>query len=533
MIDLRPDHLKIVQRILRKHVPETLVWAFGSRVTWTAKAHSDLDLALITEKPLDPKTFSALKEAFSGSDLPVRVDLVDWAETTEEFREVIRKKYEVVQADTRGGKGRPLTALGEIAEIVCGGTPSTAISQYWEPGEVDWVTAKDISESAGAKIWLTERKISKVGLENSAAKLLPPLTTVLIARGATMGKCRMTGREMALNQTCYGIIAKPNADPRYVYYFLSNQYDRFRAMAHGSVFDTVIGSGLRSFQVPAPSIEEQRAIAHILGTLDDKIQLNQRMNETLEAMARSLFKSWFVDFDPVRARAEDRDTGLPKEVADLFPDSFEESELGEVPEGWHVKSVGDLAEVVGGTTPSTKERSYWDGGTHGWATPKDLSGLSVPVLLDTERHITDAGLSQVGSGLLPRGTVLLSSRAPIGYLAVAEIPVAINQGFIAMTPKMGISNLFLLLWASIAHEDIVSRANGSTFLEISKANFRPIPVVTPPIDIMKEFDHLAQPLYKRMVECVREARALAALRDSLLPKLLSGEVPVKNMGFIT
>ena len=121
----------------------------------------------------------------------------------------------------------------------------------------------------------------------------------------------------------------------------------------------------------------------------------------------------------------------------------------------------------------------------------------------------------------------MSSRAPIGYLAVTEIPVGINQGFIAMLPKTGTSNLFLLLWASAAHEEIVSRANGSTFLEISKANFRPIPVVAPPTDVMRKFDRLARPLYERIVECARESRTLAALRDTLLPKLISGELRVQ------
>jgi len=193
-----------------------------------------------------------------------------------------------------------------------------------------------------------------------------------------------------------------------------------------------------------------------------------------------------------------------------------------------VKPIGDLAEVVGGTTPSTKESVYWEGGTHAWATPKDLSALSDPVLLDTERRITDAGVSQIGSGLLPKGTVLLSSRAPIGYLAVAEIPVAINQGFIAMTPKTGTSNIFLLLWASVADEEIVSRANGSTFLEISKANFRPIPVVMPSAKVMSAFDRLARTTYERIVESARESRTLAALRDALLPKLISGELRVKD-----
>jgi type I restriction enzyme S subunit len=280
--------------------------------------------------------------------------------------------------------------------------------------------------------------------------------------------------------------------------------------------------------VHLPGIQSQRAIAHSLGTLDDKIGLNRLMNETLEAMARSLFKSWFVDFDPVRSKAEGCDTGLPSEIADLFPDSFEDSELGEVPKGWRIVPVGNLAEVVGGSTPSTKEAAFWDGGRHCWATPKDLSNLKVPVLLGTERLITDTAVNQISSGMLPIGTVLLSSRAPIGYLAITEVPVAINQGFIAMKPRQGVSNLFLLLWASWAHEEILSRANGSTFLEISKNNFRPIPLVSPPRAVFNAFDKMARPLYERIVANERESRTLAVLRDTLLPKLLSGEVRVRE-----
>lgn len=320
------------------------------------------------------------------------------------------------------------------------------------------------------------------------------------------------------------------ADPLFYYYVFSSaeqqDYIRQHAIQTG-VPHTNLGI-LRQTPVPLPSLTEQRAIARILGTLDDKIELNRRMNETLEAMARALFKSWFVNFDPVHAKSEDRNPGLPQPLADLFPNSFEDSELGEIPKGWDIKSIGDLANVSGGTTPSTKERSYWEGGTHAWATPKDLSALAVPVLLDTERRITNAGLSQIGSGLLSRGTVLLSSRAPIGYLAVAEIPVAINQGFIAMTPRAHMSNIFLLLWASIAHDEIVSRANGSTFLEISKANFRPILVVSPSSKVMQAFDRLARPLYERIVECARESRSLTALRDTLLPMLISGELRIEN-----
>jgi len=329
-----------------------------------------------------------------------------------------------------------------------------------------------------------------------------------------------------VNNHAHVVRGNSEGDTRFLMYALSSS--DISGYLTGSTIPKLTQGNLNRIPLLAPPLDEQRAIAHILGTLDDKIELNRRMNETLEAMARALFKSWFVDFDPVRAKAEGRDPGLPQPLADLFPDSFEDSELGEIPRGWEVKSIGDLAIVVGGTTPSTKNSAYWDGGEHAWATPKDLSALSVPVLLDTERRITDAGLAQIGSGLLPKGTVLLSSRAPIGYLAVAEIPVAINQGFIGMTPQPGTSNLFLLLWASVAHEEIVSRANGSTFLEISKTNFRPIPVVAPSAEVMRGFEQLARPFYERIVECARESERLAALRDALLPRLISGELRVED-----
>ncbi len=240
----------------------------------------------------------------------------------------------------------------------------------------------------------------------------------------------------------------------------------------------------------------------LIKALDDKIDLNRRMSGTLGAMTQALFKSWFVNFDPVRSKAAGITGGLPNRVLEYFPRSFD-SETGTLPGGWAMQPVGELASVVGGTTPKTEQPENWLNGTHCWATPKDLAGLRAPVLLDTARRITDDGLSRIGSGLLPPGTVLLSSRAPIGYLAVTEVPVAINQGFIAMIPKPGISNLFLLHWARHSHDVIVSHANGSTFLEISKTNFRRLPVVTPPQSVLRAFDALAQPLHARMVACER------------------------------
>jgi type I restriction enzyme, S subunit len=329
---------------------------------------------------------------------------------------------------------------------------------------------------------------------------------------------------------------KERIDPRYLYACVYDRaFTQFLVRREkGAAYPAVLPEDIADAVIKLPPLPEQRAIAHILGTLDDKIELNRRMSQTLEAMARALFKAWFVDFEPVRAKMEGRWQrgqslpGLPAHLYDLFPDRLVDSELGEIPEGWEVKRIGDLAEVFGGSTPRTDRSEYWEGGTHHWVTPKDLSALSVPVLLDTERKITDAGLSQISSGLLPKGTVLLSSRAPIGYLAIAEVPVAVNQGFIAMKPRPGISNLFLLRWASAAQEEIVSHANGSTFLEISKSSFRTIRVVSPSSPIMNAFDRISRPMYRKVVENERESRTLAALRDALLPKLIRGEIRVKD-----
>jgi type I restriction enzyme S subunit len=284
---------------------------------------------------------------------------------------------------------------------------------------------------------------------------------------------------------------------------------------------------IRQLPLPWPPKPCRDAIASFGKALDDKIELNRRMNATLAAMARALFQSWFVDFDPVRAKLDGRKPdGLDKATASLFPAAFQESEVGQIPKGWTVEPVGEVVDCVGGGTPSTAEPEYWEGGTHHWTTPKDFSSLEAPVLLDTDRKLTDAGIAKISSGLLPAGTLLLSSRAPVGYLAIAAIPVAINQGFIAMKCNECASNLFMLNWCQANMAEIEGRATGTTFAEISKQNFRPILVALPPKEVMAAFTAAVTPLYARVTADLYQSRTLATLRDTLLPKLLSGELSV-------
>ena len=284
-------------------------------------------------------------------------------------------------------------------------------------------------------------------------------------------------------------------------------------------------NAVHALRVRVPDEREQRTIAQVLGTLDDKIELNWSMNQTLEELAQTLFKSWFVNFDPVRAKMEGRDTRLSKQISNLFPNSLDDDGI---PYGWEVSEIGKEVNVVGGATPSTKELSYWKGGKLHWATPKDLSRLSSPVLLDTDRKITDEGMKKISSGLLPTGTVLLSSRAPVGYLAIAEVPTAVNQGFIAMVCEKRIPNIYVLFWCYQQLNFIRGISDGSTFPEISKKMFRPIPVVVPPKQVLSTYMDIVSPLYNRIVANLRESVFLAQLRDILLPQLMSGEITLTN-----
>ena len=316
-------------------------------------------------------------------------------------------------------------------------------------------------------------------------------------------------------------------DPGYLYYLcLGRDFNRTLCQtASGTKILHTSPSRIEDFKFQLPAIAEQKRIANILGALDDKIELNRKMNETLEQAAHALFKSWFVDFDPVHAKVAGRQpVGMDKTTAELFPDSFVASEQGKVPRGWKIVSVGEAVECVGGATPSTAEPEYWEGGIHHWTTPKDFSSLASPFLLNTERKLTNAGISKISSGLLPAGTLLLSSRAPIGYIAIATIPVAINQGFIALKCNEIASNFFMLNWCKANMAEIKGRATGTTFPEISKQNFRPISVCLPPKELMSAFTAKVSPIYGKIVANLRQTRNLSTIRDTLLPGLLNGDI---------
>ncbi|ORU94613.1 MAG: hypothetical protein A6F70_09405 [Cycloclasticus sp. symbiont of Bathymodiolus heckerae] len=222
--------------------------------------------------------------------------------------------------------------------------------------------------------------------------------------------------------------------------------------------------------------------------------------------------------------------GLSRKVLDLFPDEFEESELGLIPKGWSVSEIGKEIDVVGGGTPSTKVNEYWENGSIYWTTPKDLSNIKDKIIINTERKITISGLAKISSGLLPVNTVLMSSRAPVGYLALAKVPIAINQGYIAMRCEKTLTPEYVIQWCESVMDEIKQRASGTTFAEISKKNFKPIQVIVPKNKSITTYTKIIRELYKKIEKNTHQNKNLTQLRDTLLPKLLSGEIIIEETG---
>lgn len=421
-----------------------------------------------------------------------------------------------------GDWGRDTPAQGDTSFRVIRGTDFPG-ARF---GEIQNIPCRYLDEASASRRTLEPNDILIETAGGSPTR--PTGRTLLITRALlsaldSPATCASFARFMRVDPT--------KADPRYVYWFLQWLYVSGRMEEH-----QVQHTGVARFQytrfaasqhIPLPPFSHQNSIAEILGSLDAKIELNRRQNRTLEAIARSIFRSWFIEFAPVRAKCDGKPgfLGMPQHIYDNLPGHFSEAEAGPVPTGWHYVPIDELVEVVGGSTPSTKNPDFWEGGKNPFCTPKDMSRLDSLVLVDTERYITDAGMERISSRQLPPGAVLLSSRAPIGYLAIAETAVSVNQGIIAMLPSK-VPNMYILLWAEANMEEIEARANGSTFAEISKKNFKPILALLPDQRTLDAFGDITRTIVRQITENVQQNRTIDVLRDALLPRLMSGEARV-------
>jgi len=320
-------------------------------------------------------------------------------------------------------------------------------------------------------------------------------------------------------------IDRMSADPLFYFYFFRSRMGRgaIESIVEQVAAAGIRGSDLANLEVPKPPLSEQRAIAHILGTLDDKIELNRKMNETLEAMARAIFKSWFVDFDPVRAKAEGRDTGLPKEIADLFPDSVDGSALGEIPKGWKVGILAALASL----NPET-----WSNETR----PEvinyiDLSNTKwgrIDVITAYQKQHAPSRAQRI---LRPRDTIVGTVRPGNGsYAFIFENGLTGSTGFAVLRPLRLEYAEFVYLAATAAEniEELSHLADGAAYPAIRPEVVAATQIFRPSEDVLERFSRVTSPLLAKVAENERESHTLAALRDTLLPKLISGELRVKD-----
>lgn len=380
--------------------------------------------------------------------------------------------------------------LIDYIELIGGGTPKTTVPEYWN-GNIPWLSVKDFNNDK-RYVYSTEKHISQSGFENSPTKMLHKDDIIISARG-TVGEIAMIPFDMAFNQSCYGIRASRGIDQPFLYYLLKNCISQLKRMTHGSVFDTITRDTFANIEVDIPDAETQKRISSVLADIDNKIEVNDAINDNLEQQAQSYFQELFVD--------------------NASPE-------------WTTGTISDLGTVVGGSTPSKAKPEYYTESGIAWITPKDLSINKSKFVSHGENDITELGLKNSSAVIMPEGTVLFSSRAPIGYIAIAAGEVTTNQGFKSVVPKPEIGTPFVYFFLKNTLPVIEGMASGSTFKEVSGSTMKNVPAVIPDAETLAKFSDFCAAIFAQQRTLEEQNQSLAKLRDSLLPKLMSGEIDV-------
>ena len=541
-VDIRADHLEIVQDILRTHLPAGVkVWVFGSRANWTTKDSSDLDLAVEGAASLDHGVMVGLEIAFEESDLPYTVDVVDLNAVSPGFREIVESQKVLLPSGGASGKVDDVWNELPFSEAVLV-NPAVRFDRGAIYPFVDMAAVNADSRSVYSG---EERPFKGSGSKFQSgdtlmARITPCLENGKIARYQAQG-----AKQKGHGSTEFIVIrGRPNITDNDFAYYLT-QWEEVRKYAIGQMTGTsgrqrVPVDSLDHLTVPLPPLPEQRAIAHILGALDDKIELNRRMSQTLEEMARAIFQDWFVDFGPTRAKLEGREPYLPPDLWSLFPDRLVDSELGEIPEGWEVKPLSDCVDVARGLSYKGSGlgstgmlmhnlNSVYEGGGYKEGGIKYYSGDY------RERHVSQPG------DVLVANTEQGHDRLLIGFAAIVPERFG-EQGLfshhlyrIRPTTSSGISPDYIcqLLNTLGMHDTISGYATGTTVNMLPvDALWLPV-IVLPPDDLAKFFTAIAETTRARQEDLIEESRVLAAQRDALVPKLVGGEIRTKDVsGFL-
>ena len=529
-----------LEALLSEYVPGVEVWAYGSRVSGENHDGSDLDLVLRGPalEPLDGGLYDLL-EAIEKSNIPILIQAHDWAMLPESFHREIERDYVVVQEEvgkqTTSGEWREVTLAEAPIAIIDGdrGNNYPKQQEFLESGHCLFLNAGNVTSNgfnfSSCAFVSSDRdqRLRKGKLHRD--------DVVLTTRG-TLGNsayfdATIPYEHVRINSGMVILRAlQPALHPRYLYVLTQSQLflSQVQALRTGSAQPQLPIRDIERITVPLPPLPEQRSIAHVLGTLDDKIELNRRMNETLEAMARALFKSWFVDFDPVRAKMDGRWRrgeslpGLPAEHYDLFPDLLVDSELGGLPKGWRVKGLSSFGKIVTGKTPSTRNSTFY--GT-------DVPFLRIPDMhgrmyaVTTGSMLSNNGATSQSRQALPSGSVSVSCIATPGLVILNHRKTHTNQQINSIVPN-DIRASKYLYWScrQMASEIMTGGSGGSVFHNMNKSTFSALGILDADMQAIGAFENQVSSLHKMILANEKQSQNLTALREGLLPKLVSGEV---------
>lgn len=357
---------------------------------------------------------------------------------------------------------------------------------------------------------------------------------VLISHKATIGRTAIVQENdypfimLTPQVTYYRVKDESRLNRRFLkYYFDSRVFkDVFEAWAGAGSTRAYLGiTAQKKLPILVPPINIQNDIASLVGPLDDKIEINRCMNQTLEAMARSIFKDWFVDFGPARTKLAEQEPYLHTDIWSLFPNSVGRDG---VPDGWEQEPLSSFVEIIGGGTPKTSEESYW-GGSIPWFSVVDTPPPGSIFVASTEKVITERGLSESAARLVPEGTTIISARGTVGNLAMAAVPMTFNQSCYGLRGRGPVGTCFTFLAAQHMVDRLRLMAHGSVFSTITKQTFDSLKLAMPPEKLLVAFEGVIQPLFAKIKANVLETQTLISMRDLLLPKLMSGELRVRSV----
>ena len=397
--------------------------------------------------------------------------------------------------------------IQHICSNICsGGTPKSTIAEYYG-GNIPWLNTKEINF---CRIYGTEKTITDKGLNNSSAKWIPTDSVIVAMYGATAGKTAIAKIPLTTNQACCNLtIDSAKADYRFVYYALCNDYAYLASLANGGAQQNLNAQQIKEFEIPFPSLEEQKRIADILSSLDSKIELNRRINDNLEQQAQALFKSWFVDFEP-------------------FKDGkFVESELGMIPEGCRVGKAEDFYNINIGKTPPRKEQIWFSSNSsdYTWVSISDLGSCGRFVFTSSE-FLTHEAIKRHNIILVPKDTILLSFKLTIGRVGIAGTELTTNEAIARFITSDENREYTYFLLKGYNYEKLGSTSSIAT--AVNSKIIKAMVVLMPDKEILKAFSSLTKPYFDQILRNEQESIRLTILRDTLLPKLMSGELKINT-----